>query len=71
MDYPEDICMDGFTELQKRWAWCVFENYRPSLFQTSLRILDAAPSLEDAKTEGQVGSTNHPRVTVDVTTDDE
>merc|ERR1719424_2036841 len=23
MDYPEDTCMDGFTELQKRRVWCV------------------------------------------------
>jgi len=36
MDYPEDTCMDGFTELQKRRVWCVFENYRPNLYRTSL-----------------------------------
>jgi hypothetical protein len=38
MDYPEDACMDGFTELQKRRVWCVFENYRPELYQKSLVI---------------------------------
>jgi len=70
MDYPEDTCMDGFTELQKRRVWCVFENYRPKLFQKSLRILDAAPSSsEDARAEEKDGSTNLPRVTVDVTRD--
>jgi hypothetical protein len=56
MDYPEDACMDGFTELQKRRVWCVFENYRPSLFQRSLRRLDAAPNPDAARTEAQAGS---------------
>jgi len=42
MDYPEDACMDGFTELQKRRVWCVFENYRPELFKKSLVITSAA-----------------------------
>jgi hypothetical protein len=42
MDYPEDWCMDGFTEIQKRRVWCVFENYRPELFKKSLVISTAA-----------------------------
>jgi len=42
MDYPEDTCMSGFTELQKRRVWCVFENYRPELYRKSLVISTAA-----------------------------
>jgi len=35
MDYSPDACMVGFTEGQKRRAWCVLENHRTGLFQTS------------------------------------
>jgi hypothetical protein len=37
MDYSPDSCMVGFTEGQKRRAWCVFEKHRPGLFQLSLK----------------------------------
>jgi len=37
MDYTPDACMSGFTELQKRRAWCVFRHYRPELFARSLQ----------------------------------
>jgi len=37
MDYSPDKCMVGFTEGQKRRAWCVFERERPTLYKTSLR----------------------------------
>merc|ERR1719401_391760 len=37
MDYTVDACMAGFTEMQKRRAWCMFENYRPSLFQKAFQ----------------------------------
>merc|ERR1719291_396740 len=37
MDYTPDTCMSGFTELQKRRAWCVFRHYRPELFARSLQ----------------------------------
>lgn len=36
MDYSPDECMVGFTQGQKQRAWCMLENYRPSLFKTSL-----------------------------------
>jgi len=36
MDYSPDVCMVGFTQGQKQRAWCMLENYRPSLFKTSL-----------------------------------
>mmetsp|Transcript_25034 Transcript_25034/g.65368 ORF Transcript_25034/g.65368 Transcript_25034/m.65368 type:complete len:101 (+) Transcript_25034:2-304(+) len=37
MDYSPDACMVGFTEGQKRRAHCIFEHYRPTLFQMSLQ----------------------------------
>jgi len=37
MDYSPDTCMVGFTEGQKRRAWCVFEKHRPTLYQDSLK----------------------------------
>jgi len=37
MDYSPDTCMVGFTEGQKRRAWCVFEKHRPTLFEDSLK----------------------------------
>jgi len=37
MDYSPDSCMVGFTEGQKRRAWCVLSNHRPSLYEMSLR----------------------------------
>jgi hypothetical protein len=37
MDYTPDTCMSGFTEMQKRRAWCVFQHYRPELFARSLQ----------------------------------
>jgi len=37
MDYTPDTCMVGFTEGQKRRAWCMLENYRNTLFRSSLR----------------------------------
>jgi len=37
MDYSPDSCMVGFTEGQKRRAWCVFEKHRPGLFEISLK----------------------------------
>mmetsp|Transcript_69889 Transcript_69889/g.188900 ORF Transcript_69889/g.188900 Transcript_69889/m.188900 type:complete len:477 (-) Transcript_69889:195-1625(-) len=37
MDYSPDTCMVGFTEGQKRRAHCIFEHYRPTLFQMSLQ----------------------------------
>jgi hypothetical protein len=37
MDYSPDVCMVGFSEGQKRRAHCVFEHYRPTLYNTSLR----------------------------------
>jgi len=36
MDYSPDVCMVGFTQGQKRRAWCMIENYRPTLFKASL-----------------------------------
>jgi len=38
MDYSPDTCMMGFSEGQKRRAWCVFEHYRPTLYQKSLKV---------------------------------
>jgi len=38
MDYSPDTCMMGFSEGQKRRAWCVFEHYRPTLYQKSLKL---------------------------------
>jgi len=37
MDYSPDTCMVGFTEGQKRRAWCVFKHERPTLYKRSLR----------------------------------
>jgi len=37
MDYSPDSCMVGFTDGQKRRAWCVLEKHRPTLFQRSLK----------------------------------
>jgi len=37
MDYSPDTCMVGFTEGQKRRAHCIFEHYRPTLYQMSLK----------------------------------
>jgi hypothetical protein len=36
MDYSPDVCMVGFTQGQKKRAWCMLENFRPTLFKTSL-----------------------------------
>jgi hypothetical protein len=44
MDYTPDSCMSGFTETQKRRIWCVFENYRPTLFEKSLQVLPTKPA---------------------------
>mmetsp|Transcript_69895 Transcript_69895/g.188923 ORF Transcript_69895/g.188923 Transcript_69895/m.188923 type:complete len:487 (-) Transcript_69895:479-1939(-) len=38
MDYSPDTCMVGFTEGQKRRAWCVLEKTRPALFRRSLAV---------------------------------
>lgn len=38
MDYSPDTCMMGFTEGQKRRAWCMLKEYRPTLFQSSLSL---------------------------------
>jgi hypothetical protein len=40
MDYSPDKCMVGFTEGQKRRAWCVFAHDRPTLYKKSLRTSD-------------------------------
>jgi len=37
MDYSPDSCMMGFTEGQKRRAWCVLENHRHGLYEMSLK----------------------------------
>jgi len=37
MDYVPDSCMAGFTEHQKRRAWCIMEKYRPAIFAKALR----------------------------------
>ncbi|CAK0869047.1 unnamed protein product [Prorocentrum cordatum] len=37
MDYSPDTCMVGFTEGQKRRAWCELENHRSGLYQQSLK----------------------------------
>jgi hypothetical protein len=37
MDYVPDDCMAGFTEHQKRRAWCIMEKYRPTIFAAALR----------------------------------
>jgi hypothetical protein len=37
MDYTPDTCMVGFTEGQKRRAWCELENHRVGLFHKSLK----------------------------------
>jgi hypothetical protein len=37
MDYSPDACMVGFTEGQKRRAWCVIAKHRPTLYQLSLK----------------------------------
>jgi predicted Zn-dependent protease len=39
MDYSPDTCMVGFTEGQKRRAWCELQNHRAILYQQSLRTL--------------------------------
>merc|ERR1719253_2044487 len=36
MDYSPDKCMVGFTEGQKRRAWCMLKEYRPTLFKNSV-----------------------------------
>jgi len=41
MDYSPDTCMMGFTEGQKRRAWCVLEQFRPKLYKASLRDVHA------------------------------
>jgi predicted Zn-dependent protease len=37
MDYSPDTCMVGFTEGQKRRAWCELQNHRTGLYQKSLK----------------------------------
>jgi hypothetical protein len=37
MDYSPDTCMVGFTEGQKRRAWCELENHRAGLYLKSLK----------------------------------
>jgi len=37
MDYTPDTCMVGFTEGQKRRAWCELQNHRAGLYQKSLK----------------------------------
>jgi len=37
MDYSPDTCMVGFTEGQKRRAWCELQNHRATLYQKSLK----------------------------------
>jgi len=39
MDYSPDTCMVGFTQGQKRRAWCVFEHDRPTLYKKSLKTV--------------------------------
>jgi len=38
MDYSPDTCMVGFTEGQKRRAWCELENHRTGLYKQSLKV---------------------------------
>jgi hypothetical protein len=37
MDYSPDSCMMGFTEGQKRRAWCVLAKHRPVLYEMALK----------------------------------
>jgi len=67
MDYSPDTCMSGFTEIQKRRVWCVFENYRPHLFHKSLKVEEdnAASVSEPAAAAASEESVGAPAVTVD------
>jgi len=38
MDYSPDTCMVGFTEGQKRRAWCELQNHRPAIYKASLKM---------------------------------